>query len=242
MKKRTKKVLIVFAVAIAVCIGTVAIYSSDYYRADETAAAALNDNDSISVEIADGMAIFRPDEVNAGFIFYPGGKVEYTAYAPLMYKLAQNDIACIITKMPLNLAVMDINAADKAHERIANVESWYIGGHSLGGSMAASYLDSTENSFDGLILLASYSTADLTDNAVKVLSVYGSEDKVLNMENYSENLVNLPDNTTEVVIDGGNHAQFGSYGTQDGDGTATVSADEQWEITTDAILEFMNIA
>ena len=108
--------------------------------------------------------------------------------------------------------------------------------------MAASYLDTTENNFEGLVLLASYSTVDLTDNAAKVLSVYGSRDGVLNMENYSENQSNLPKDTTEIVLEGGNHAQLGAYGAQDGDGTADISADEQLEITADAILKFMDIA
>ena len=241
MKKRTKKSLIAFAAIIALCIGAVAIYASDYYRADAVAATAMDSDNHIAVEVCDDMAIFCPDEIKAGFIFYPGGKVEHTAYAPLMHKLAENDIACIVTKMPLNLAVLNVDAADKALEKIANVDKWYIGGHSLGGSMAASYLDSTENDFDGLILLASYSTADLSDNNVDVLSVYGSEDKVLNMEKYGEYFLNLPADTSEIVIDGGNHAQFGCYGKQDGDGEAVISDIEQQDITADAIAEFMGI-
>jgi len=191
------------------------------------------------VEITDNMVIFRPQNIDAGLIFYPGGKVEYTAYAPLMQQLAQSNIVCVITQMPFNLAVMDINAADKAIERIADVDRWYIGGHSLGGSMAASYIDSTEKDFDGLVLLASYSTADLTDNSVDVLSVYGSADGVLNMEKYDEYYSNLPDLTEELIISGGNHAQFGSYGEQKGDGMAVVSSDKQQEITAEAIIRFI---
>ena len=239
MKKGFKKAVIFSALILAVCCVAFGLYASDYYRADEQAAAVIQQteqfaDDNVQMEITDDMIIFRPDDTKAGFIFYPGGKVEYTAYAPLMYRLAQNGIACIITEMPFNLAVMDINAADKAVERIADAEKWYVGGHSLGGSMAASWLEKTDRDIDGLILLASYSTAD-------VLSVYGSEDKVLNMEKYSEYFSNLPDDTAEIVIDGGNHAQFGCYGKQDGDGEAAISDIDQQDITACAIAEFMGI-
>ncbi len=239
MKKKLKKISLIFIVAIGVCFAALYIYSSDYYRADETALSALEDTESISVEITDNMAIFRPRNIDAGLIFYPGGKVEYTAYAPLMQQLAENNIACIITKMPFNLVVMDINAADKAIERIANVDRWYIGGHSLGGSMAATYLEKTVNHFDGLVMLAAYSTADLTDNDVKTLCIHGSEDKVLNWDKHAENMENLPEKAECYVIEGGNHAQFGSYGTQKGDGTAEITAAEQLESAAEAIVNFI---
>lgn len=67
-------------------------------------------------------------------------------------------------------------------------------GHSLGDSMAASYLADNTNDYEGLILLGSYSTADLSGTDLSALSVYGSEDKVLNREKYNENKSNLPDN------------------------------------------------
>ena len=239
MKKRLKKIALTAAVLVAVCAAALFIYAGDYYHADETAVTALENTDTVSVEITDNMAVFRPKTVEAGFVFYPGGKVEYTAYAPLMQKLAENNIACIITKMPFNLAVMDTDAADKACERIADADSWYIGGHSLGGSMAASYLDKTENDFDGLVLLASYSTADLADCDIEVLSVYGDSDGVLNMEKYRKYYSNLPADTQEVIIAEGNHAQFGSYGAQQGDGTAGISAEEQLRITADAVIAFI---
>ena len=239
MKNKAKKILLSLITLTAVCIAVLYLYSIDYYHADAKALSAAESTAQISVEITDNMAIFRPENAEAGFIFYPGGKVEYTAYAPLMHKLAENNIACIITKMPFNLAVLDTDAADKAYERIANIDNWYIGGHSLGGSMAAAFLDKTDIDFDGLVLLASYSTADLTDNGIDVLSLYGSKDGVLNMESYTKNFSNLPENTTELVIDGGNHAQFGSYGKQDGDGDAEITAEEQLEITAEAIVNFI---
>ena len=115
-------------------------------------------------------------------------------------------------KMPCNLAVLDMNAADSIPERFSEVTDWYIGGHSLGGAMAASYAAKHTDELDGLVLLAAYSTADLTDSGLRVYAAYGSEDGVLNREKYEADRVNLPQDTTETVIDGGCHAGFGSYG------------------------------
>ena len=90
-------------------------------------------------------------------------------------------------------------------------------------------------SFDGLILLGSYSTEDLSSSSLKVLSVYGSEDTVMNMEKYNECEGNLPDGFTQVIIDGGCHAYFGMYGQQKGDGTPKITNDEQIYKTAQAI-------
>ena len=172
-------------------------------------------------------------------IFYPGGKVEHTAYIPLMQACAENGILCVLVEMPFNLAVLDINAADGIQKEYPEIDDWYIGGHSLGGSMAASYLAGHSEEYEGLILLGSYSTADLSDTDIAVLSVFGSEDRVMNREKYKENKSNLPSNFTEYVIDGGCHAYFGMYGAQDGDGTPTVTNEEQIRLTVENIVKIM---
>ena len=110
-------------------------------------------------------------------------KVENTAYAPLLHDLAEDGILCVLVKMPCNLAVLDRNAADSIPERFSEVTDWYIGGHSLGGAMAASYAAKHTDELDGLVLLAAYSTADLTDSGLRVYAAYGSEDGVLNRKN-----------------------------------------------------------
>lgn len=166
------------------------------------------------------------------------GKVEYTAYIPLMQECADRGILCALVEMPFNLAVFDINAADGIKEAYPEIKNWYIGGHSLGGSMAASYLEKHIDDFEGLILLGSYSTVDFSDSNLKVLSIYGSEDRVLNKEKYEQNKSNLPDDYSETVIDGGCHAFFGVYGNQDGDGTPTITNEEQIQLTADKIAAF----
>jgi pimeloyl-ACP methyl ester carboxylesterase len=140
--------------------------------------------------------------------------------------------------MPFNLAVLDINRAKGLQELYPNITNWYIGGHSLGGSMAASYLSNNLDSFDGLILLGSYSTVDFSNSDIKVLSIYGSNDLVMNREKYIEYKNNIDDNLKEVVIDGGNHAYYGMYGNQKGDGVSSITNREQINITANYIIDF----
>ena len=194
--------------------------------------------DTVSIETADDRMVFIPEESQAGLIFYPGGKVEHTAYAPLMRGLADRGVLCVLVEMPLNLAVLDMNAADGIPEMYPHIDSWYIGGHSLGGSMAASYAAKNASAYDGLVLLAAYSTADLSFAGLKVISIYGSEDGVLNREKYAANKVNLPALFEEYIIEGGCHAGFGSYGAQDGDDTPTITGDAQIEETARLLTDF----
>ena len=242
--KRKRKIFIIIvaiALSIAIIVGGCAIYLGDYYRADEDAIAVFNVDENITVLVSDnGNVIFEPQNATRGLIFYPGGKVEHRAYEPLLAELAREGVLCVIVKMPFNLAVFDMDAADGIQEQYPEIEEWYIGGHSLGGSMAASYLKKNATDYEGLILLGSYSTADLSQTDLDVLSIYGSEDQVMNRENYDENKSNLPDGFTEIVIEGGCHAYFGMYGAQDGDGVPTISNGDQICLTTEAIMNMIN--
>lgn len=236
-QKRRFKWITAVVLGLAIIVGACAIYLGDYYRADMDAIAAFSSaNDVITKTLDDGTLIYEPENAIAGFIFYPGGKVEYTAYAPLMEACASEGILCALVEMPFNLAVLDVNAADGIQEMYPEIEKWYIGGHSLGGSMAASYLADHTDVYEGLILLGSYSTADLSDTDLSVLSIYGSEDRVMNQEKHSSNKSNLPKDSKEFVIEGGCHAYFGMYGAQDGDGTPTITNEDQIEFTVQEIL------
>ena len=229
----------VLAVLLVICIGF-AVYVGDYYHADEAAVQAMAPADNLSVSrIGADTIVFAPAVPQAGLIFYPGGKVEYTAYAPLMRSCAEKGILCVLVKMPCNLAVLDMNAADGIAEQYPDIDRWYIGGHSLGGAMAAAYAADHSGELDGLILLAAYSTKDLKDSGLDVLSVYGSEDQVLNREKYEEYQENLPSGTTEIIIEGGCHAGFGSYGPQKDDGTPMITGEEQVMRTASEIADIM---
>ena len=237
--KKKKALLIIFALLLVLTLA-VAVYASDYYRAEDAAIAAVTGSHSVGVVRTDDVTVFTPENPVAGMIFYPGGKVEHTAYAPLMLALAREDILCVLVRMPLNLAVLDMDAAEGIREWFPDVENWYIGGHSLGGSMAASWAAENAGQLEGLVLLAAYSTADLTETGLDVLSVYGDRDRVMNPQKYAKYLANLPESHRELVISGGNHALFGNYGPQEGDGEATITGREQTAITVRAILDLIN--
>ena len=239
--KRKRKIFIITStviLALAIIVGACAIYLNDYYRADNEAIDAFLPEGTTWNEES-GRIVFEPEGATKGFIFYPGGKVEYTAYVPLMQACAEEGILCVLVEMPFNLAVLNVNAADGIQKEYPEIEEWYIGGHSLGGSMAASYLANHAEDYEGLILLGSYSTADLSDTDLAVLSLFGSEDKVMNREKYEESKANLPSDFTEYVIDGGNHAYFGMYGVQDGDGTPKITNEEQIRLTVESIVATM---
>ena len=238
MKHRKLKIVLALAVLLFLACWW---YVADYYHADDAAVAAIGSAADVVIEQTDNVIAFLPDEAETGFIFYPGGKVEYTAYAPLMRELADKGVLCVLVEMPLNLAVLDMNAADGILEQYPQIENWYIGGHSLGGSMAASHAAKNVSTYEGLVLLGSYSTADVSRSGMRAISIYGSEDRVMNAEKYAENISNLPADFEEHIIDGGCHAGFGSYGPQEGDGTPTITGSEQIAETSLLLMDFFDM-
>lgn len=243
--------LVLAVVFVIVIIGY--LYLSNYYHADASALsilsagngnaaasgeenAAVSGNGTVTIsENEQGLFLDGPGTEDA-LIFYPGGKVEYTAYLPLLNRLAKGGLDCFLTEMPGNLAILDM---DRAEDVMAaySYDHWYLGGHSLGGAAAAMYAAGADVTPDGLILLAAYPTKQLPD--MKVLELYGSEDAVLNRERLEKTGKNLPADAVVWEIPGGNHAQFGNYGFQEGDGTASIPAEVQQEITKEMILKML---
>lgn len=214
------------------------VYVGNYYHSDEEATALLAGTSEVSVtQIKNGLFLDGNGKEDA-LIFYPGGKVEYTAYLPLLVELASQGVDCFLLKMPCNLAIFGSNRAQAVMDNY-DYEHWYLAGHSLGGAMAASYAAGHLEELDGLVLLAAYPTKSLAADDFCVLTLYGSEDGVLAMDKVEAGRAFMPADYTELCIQGGNHAQFGSYGAQDGDGTATISAEEQRGQTVEAIVEMI---
>lgn len=213
-------------------------YVNDYYYSEVNVQDYSQKNTQIQVEeIKDGLYLDGPGEENA-MIFYPGAKVEYTAYLPLFYGLAEQGVDCFLVKMPCNLAILGQN---KAEDIIENYEykHWYLSGHSLGGAMAAAYAADHLDKLEGLVLLAAYPTKALKAELFSVRSLYGSEDGVLNMEKVEQGRTFMPSDYTEICIDGGNHAQFGNYGAQKGDKEAEISWADQQSQTVEAICKMI---
>ena len=206
------------------------LYAADYYRADETALQALEAEEIRIARTEYGWYFDGPSETDA-LVFYPGAKVEETAYALLLGRLAEKGIDVCLVKMPFRLAIFGLNAAERVMKEHAS-DRWYIGGHSLGGAMSAVFAE--KHDLDGVILLAAYPTGPVEE---PILLLRGSEDGVLNLDRIS-NASEFGD-VKEYVLDGGNHAQFGNYGPQKGDGVPAITAEEQQEETVRLILEWM---
>ncbi len=240
---KSKRKALIIAVTALLLVGVTftacAIYLMTGYDADLDAIEAFLPTDTVMIEDSDGNIVFDTESPVAGFIFYPGGKVDHRSYVPLMHSLSEKGILCVLMEMPFDLAVFDVDAADGIIEEYPGITRWYIGGHSLGGSMAAQYLSENYEDFDGLILLGSYSAVDISQLDIDVLSIYGSEDEVLNRGKYDDNLSNLPRDRKEYIITGGCHAYFGMYGEQNGDGEPTISAEEQIRETVEAVTELI---
>lgn len=230
MKKRSKIILISILAIVLLLAGAFFVYVSDYYKADDTVLAEMKSDNTLRVQR--NLTILSPDmPSDTALIFYPGAKVEHTAYIPILEKLRQNGITCVLIKMPFNMAIFDPNAADKVFGELPEIKNWYIGGHSMGGAMASSYAANHKDKVKGLILLGAYIYGDVSPR--DALTIYGTlnanlEDNI----NYTENI---------VIIEGGNHAQFGNYGEQRGDPPATISREEQQDIAVKAILDFIQV-
>lgn len=232
------KRLLIPILAIILIVGAGIWYVNDYYHSDESVQLYLQGNENVIVtEIEEGLYLDGKG-TEAALIFYPGAKVEYTAYAPLFFQIAEHGVDCFLVEMPCNLAILGQDKADSIRE-MYDYEQWYLSGHSLGGAMAAAYASKHLEGLDGLVLLASYPTKSLDNESFTVLSIYGSEDGVLNWEKLESGNSFMPADYTEVCIEGGNHALFGNYGEQEGDGVADISREEQQKQTMEVILEII---
>lgn len=235
MRKSTKILLSIF-IPIIMIVSMIFIYLNDHYQATDEVKDFLVSTETVEVfKDENNYYTFKPKDPTKAIIFYPGGKVDSLAYSPLLYKLAEEGYLTILIKMPFNLAVLNTNAADKVRDNYPEIDIWYLAGHSLGGSMAASHLAKNSDRYDGLILLGSYSTVDLMSFDISVISIYGEFDYVLNKEKYQSNKRHLP-NLQELIITGGNHAYFGYYGEQSKDGISLTTRDQQIEETITYII------
>ncbi|WP_232050868.1 alpha/beta fold hydrolase [Arabiibacter massiliensis] len=236
--------LAIIAVVVFAGAAAFAVYASDYYHADDTARESLASTAALPVAQGDGYLAFGDASARTGIVLYPGAKVEYSAYAPLMRDLAERGYLAVVVEMPFNFAFFGIDAADRVRAAYPQVGIWWVGGHSLGGSMAAQYAanHADDDALGGVVLLGAYSASDLSATDLGAIVVYGSNDQVLNRDKLAEGAVKLPADAETVVIEGGNHAGFGDYGPQEGDGEAAVSADEQQEQAADAIAQFIENA
>jgi pimeloyl-ACP methyl ester carboxylesterase len=226
-----------FIVAIAV-MGFV-IWASSALGPEPEALAALRSDDHVSVSL-DEYVVFQPAsrKVSTAFVFYPGGRVDYRSYAAPLRRIAAEGYLVILLPVRLNLAFFDSNAADGPIASFPEIRHWVVGGHSLGGVVAAEYAGRNHD-LDGVVFWASYPASDtLKSTDLKILSIYGTLD-MGGMDAFEASRFNLPSTTKFVVIEGGNHGQFGDYGFQPGDNEATISRAEQQKQVVEATVKFL---
>ena len=206
------------------------------------ALAALKSDSQVTVTSGQRL-IFTPvtSQPTTGFIIYPGGRVDDRAYAPAAHQIAAQGYLVVIVQMPLNLAIFGVNAAQNVQAAYPQIRHWAIGGHSLGGSMAATFAKTHPGAVQGLVLWAAYpaSSDDLSNSEVHVVSISGSQDGLATGGKIEASRQLLPADTTWVQITGGNHAQFGWYGDQAGDNPASISRSDQQAQVVTATLEML---
>jgi len=144
--------------------------------------------------------------------------------------------------MPLNLAIFNTNKADAVIQAYPDISNWVLAGHSLGGAAAAIFAENNSTKIDGLAIWDSYppDSANLSDNAIHVISIYGTTDGIPNTDNFDDKKYLLPVDTSFSSIEGASHAQFGDYGPQKGDVTPIISATEQHELVVEFMMDFIN--
>lgn len=182
-------------------------------------------NPAISVHETPESFILSPTDGTSGdgLVFIPGAKVSADAY---LYKLSgvvvQSGLTVVVTKPILNLAFFDQRPLTTFTNAVPAVDNWYVGGHSLGGVRACQY--AAQPDVSGLILFGSHCANDLASVNTRVLSLSGSNDQLSTPEKIMDAAHLLPTSTTFFPINGANHARFGDYGVQPGDGVATLES------------------
>ncbi|MBW6467038.1 MAG: alpha/beta hydrolase [Brevefilum sp.] len=243
VKKTIRYLLLGALILLLAGAGAFVLWGSNPAQPEALALAAMQTSDGVRFENTDGWLVFEPldSEPTIGLIFYPGGRVDPRAYAPHARNTAGQGFTVIIVPMPLNLAFFGLNRAGQVIVAFPGIETWAVGGHSLGGAMAAEYVRANPAQVAGLVLWASYpgGNNDLSAADLPVLSVYASNDGLATLEDIADSRARLPLTTTFVEISGGNHAGFGWYGPQNGDGQASLSKPEQQDLIVQATVTFL---
>lgn len=233
--------LLLLLIPVVAVVGFV-VWASMAAQPMPEALAAMQSDGQVKVT-TDKWLVFTPvgKEADTALIFYPGAKVDARAYAPAAHRLAADGYMVVITPMFLNLAIF---GADQANDVIAaypNISKWAISGHSLGGAFAAHYAHDHTAKVKGLVLLAAYppDSDDMSQQDIDVTSISGTLDGLATPDKIEASKKLLPADTKYVPIEGGNHAQFGWYGAQDGDNAATISREAQQDEVVKATAELL---
>lgn len=226
------------ALVLVLGVGGILIWSQvGVMPAERAPLASVQDNPAITVDDAAQGIVLSPaaGESDTGLVFVPGAKVDPWAYAAILQGLAEDGVTVVITRPWLNLAFFDLRGLDDFTSAAPEIDTWAVGGHSLGGVRACQLAADAE----ALVLFGSYCASDVSDTDLAVLSLAGSEDGLSTPEKIAAARDLLPADAQLVEIEGASHASFGDYGPQSGDGTPSLTSDEMHEIVTGYLDDFV---
>ena len=242
LMRKVLNILLVVVILLGIALTGFVIWGLNPAKPMSEALVALESDAQVTV-MSNSWLTFEPTSTqpDTGFIIYPGGHVDYRAYAPLAHAIAAQGYLVVIAPMPLSLAVFNPDAAADVIRAYPEIQNWAVGGHSLGGSMAANFVYSEPGEAQGLVLWASYpgSNNDLSSTDMEAISIYGTLDGRSTPAAIAASKAFLPQDTIYIPIEGGNHAQFGWYGDQAGDNPATISRQEQQDQIIQATVNFL---
>ncbi len=244
MQQHGKKHLIrILLLALILAVGGILAWGFSPMQPDETV-LACDDAGAVRCTQDGGWLVFSPTEAppRTGLIFYPGGHVDWQVYNRPLRQIAEAGYLVVVVRMPLSLAVLGANRAEAVMAAFPDVQTWAVGGHSLGGAMAASFVSDHPAQAAGLVLWAAYppESADMASQTeLKAAVIYGTEDALATPEEVLGAEAQLPPNTVFTPIEGGNHSQFGNYGHQSGDGEARIPVEAQQAQVVSATLALL---
>lgn len=237
-------VIVVLVLILSAVGGWVVRMIGASHPAESAVKPYLQSNEKVTV-VEDGWIHFQPtgQMPAVGFIFYPGANVDHLAYAPPLHEIAAQGFLVVGLSPPLDLAILAPNQAQDIFAAYPEITTWVIGGHSLGGAMAARFMDTHPDAAAGLVLWAAYppDSNSLADTDFPVLSIYGTMDGVSPPRRIERRFNLLPEDTRYLVLEGANHAQFGYYGYQNRDQIAQISHEEQQAQVIAATVEFLRL-
>lgn len=239
----TRILLGVLALLGLLVLGFLIWASTGIMKAEPGPLAAAQDDPDVIMTDYDEAIVLAPATGNSttGFVFIPGAKVAAEAYVSNLSGIVEDEnLTVVITKPTLHLAFFDLRPLETFTDLAPEVDRWSVGGHSLGGVKACQFAEDPE--MDGLVLFGSYCANDLSGSAITVLSIGGSEDALSTPSKIEDASTKLPPDAEFIQIDGANHARFGDYGVQSGDGNATINSDEMRAILTEDLGAFFDAA
>lgn len=234
-----QRILAILLFILIVIAGGLVVWSWLGPPAGPAAEAALASDDAVTVEIEPFLS-FDPGNATTGLIVYPGGRVEPEAYAPVARRIAEAGYLVVVPEMPLDFAIFAPSRANEVIDSYSGIENWVIGGHSLGGAMAATFAELSIE-VDGIVMWAAYpaGSVDLTGRDLETVALLGTEDGLVSAGDVEGATSQMPDGYAVIPLEGGNHAQFGDYGAQRGDGEPLIDAGTQWDLIAQYTIDLL---